>query len=145
MAEKIIAWDLLSQKAWETRERAYLVAGGKTKVGAAVLDENGQIHGGCNIQHSGRMHNEPHAEVVAISGMVVSGGQRVVAILVVAERALFTPCGGCTEWITEFGTEETLVGFQNERFGTVRTWTARELIPFHEWPVPPEEVMSARC
>src|ERR1700733_12453766 len=102
----IINWDSLSSSAWEVRNNAYIL--GKTKVGAAVLSEGGKIYVGCNVEQTFRNY-DVHAEVNAISNMITNGERKLTAILVVAERNKFTPCGSCLDWIFQFGGENTLV------------------------------------
>jgi cytidine deaminase len=121
-------WKLLSEKAWEVRERAHLY--GDIKVGASLLAENGQIYSGCNIEHNIRSH-DIHAEVNAICNLISSGGKKIKKIFVVAEMDLFTPCGSCMDWILQFSTEETLVGVQNKRGGEFRIFKPVELMPFY--------------
>ena len=106
-------WDDLALTAWKHRENARIF--GKTKVGAAVLSK-GKVFGGCNIEHKFRAH-DIHAEISAISSMVSSGNKKLDAILVVATRDKFTPCGGCLDWIFEFGGPKCLVGYQTKKDG----------------------------
>lgn len=120
----------LSVAAWDVRENAWLLGdGGKTKVGCAVSDGRG-IWTGVNIQHKYRSH-DIHAEVNAISTMVATGHHDLTYVLVAAERAMFTPCGACLDWITEFGTEDTIVAWQSSREGEINSLTVAELMPHY--------------
>ena len=66
----------------------------KFHVGAAVLDENGRIHAGCNVENASYPQGVC-AEAGALSAMVLAGGRRVRAPLVMGPgEALVTPCGG---------------------------------------------------
>jgi cytidine deaminase len=121
-------WEELAAAAWAAREHAHLV--GATRVGAAVLDDAGRIHPGCNVEHRFRSH-DIHAEVNAIASMVTSGGHRLRAILVAADREFFTPCGSCLDWIFELGGPDCVVGVQRSPSGRVRTWKASELMPHY--------------
>jgi cytidine deaminase len=121
-------WPLLSQAAWERRRNAHIL--GKTRVGAAALAGDGTIFGGCNIEHKYRCH-DIHAEVSAIAGMVSSGHSDLCAILIAAERELFTPCGGCLDWIFQFGGAACLVAHQASPDGEIKVWQAGELMPFY--------------
>lgn len=123
-----IPWKKLAEVAWCARENAHII--GKTKVGAAALSDAGRIFGGCNVEQVFRSH-DIHAEVNAIGNMVASGDRHLVAILVVAERNLFTPCGGCMDWIMQFGQKEVVVGFQKERNGEVLIFTGADLMPHY--------------
>lgn len=119
----------LSATAWTARENASIVGSG-TKVGSALLTDDGSIFAGCNIEHPFRCH-DIHAEVNAIASMVTGGGKAITAILIAAERELFTPCGGCMDWIMRFADENCVVGFQSSRDGFIQHYKATELMPFY--------------
>ena len=120
----------LGATAWLARERAHIVKADGTKVGAALREAGGSVSFGCNTEHRYRCH-DVHAEVCAVVSMVACGGRRIVAIVVAAQREKFTPCGGCMDWIMQFGGPECVVGFQAERGGPVELHTAGELMPFY--------------
>lgn len=120
-------WKRLSIVGWKHRENARIL--GKTKVGAAVLSGK-DIFGGCNIEHQFRSH-DIHAEISAISAMISSGNKTLDAILVVSERDKFTPCGGCLDWIFEFGGPECLVGYQTKKDGKITIFQAQKLMPHY--------------
>jgi len=113
--------------AWHVRELAYVV--GVTRVGCAVLDEFGRIHAGCNVEHQFRSH-DVHAEVNAITNMVAAGGRRIIAIVIVAERERFTPCGACMDWIMQFGESDCPVHFQPARGAKLHSYTASQCDAF---------------
>jgi len=123
-----IDWDELSTKAWQVRKEAFIL--GDTKVGAALIDENNKISVGCNIEQIYRSH-DIHAEVNAISNMVSAGSTTLIAILIVAERDFFTPCGSCMDWIIQFGGENVIVGFQNKPGGEIFKYSGKELMPHY--------------
>ncbi|MGC8618719.1 MAG: cytidine deaminase family protein [Thermoplasmata archaeon] len=118
----------MAKVAWEAREKAIVI--GNTKVGAAVLSDRGGIFYGCNIEHRLRSH-DIHAEVNAIGAMVAAGEKKLEAILVVAERENFLPCGACMDWIFELGGKECVVGFQSRKDGPIRLYLAEELMPHY--------------
>lgn len=120
-------WNEMVSQAWKSRENARIL--GKTKVGAVVLSK-GEIFGGCNIEHKFRSH-DIHAEISAISAMVSSGHKKLDAIVIVAERTKFTPCGGCLDWIFEFGGPMCQVGYQTKKNGKITIFTAKELMPHY--------------
>jgi len=120
-------WKDMAITAWNYRKNARIL--GKTKVGAAVISSR-EIFGGCNIEHKFRSH-DIHAEISAISAMISSGHQKLDAILVVAERTKFTPCGGCLDWIFEFGGPKCLVGYQTKKDGKITIFKAGELMPHY--------------
>ena len=78
-------------------------------VGAAVLDENGAVHVGCNVENAAYPEGTC-AEAAAISAMVITGGRRIMAIAVAGPGPhLCTPCGGCRQKIREFADSSTPV------------------------------------
>lgn len=98
------------------------------RVGAAVLDERGRVHAGCNVENAAYPQGTC-AETSALAAMVADGGKRVAAILVVADSpALCTPCGGCRQRIRELGDDDTpVLVAQGDRVGA--TFTLGELLP----------------
>lgn len=97
-------------------------------VGAAVLDNQGRIHAGCNVENAA--HPEGLcAEAGAFSAMVLAGGRRVRALAVVGDGAgLVTPCGGCRQKLREFAAPDTpvLVG---DRVQLRARFTLAQLLP----------------
>ena len=79
----------------------------KFHVGAALRDEHGRIHAGCNIENAAYPQGVC-AEAAALSAMVLAGGRRATALLVVGEGPNWvTPCGGCRQKIREFAAPDT--------------------------------------
>lgn len=77
------------------------------QVGAAVLDDQGRIHAGCNVENAAYPEGVC-AEASALSAMVLAGSTRALAVLVVGNggknnSAWTTPCGGCRQKLREFG------------------------------------------
>lgn len=118
----------LAALAWDVRDKSYLI--GKTAVGCAVMSDSGEVFAGCNVEHLYRCH-DVHAEVNAISSMVAGGATKLKIIVIAAEREQFTPCGGCLDWIFQFGGENCLVISQAVRGGRFFKVRARELMPFY--------------
>ena len=107
-------------------------------VGAALLDELGRVHAGCNIENAAYPQGQC-AEASAIAHLVLAGGRRIVAAVVVgvaepptgadadvgdgaggdvggdvggdsADATLaVTPCGGCRQRLREFAADDTPV------------------------------------
>jgi len=127
VAERVEA---MLDKAWEVRNNAYLLDEGRTKVGCAALSEDGEVFGGTNIQHQYRSH-DIHAEVAAISALVSAGARKLVGVVVVAERELFTPCGACMDWIFQLGGPNCFVGVQSARGEAMKVYTSTELMPYY--------------
>jgi cytidine deaminase len=81
------------------------------RVGAALLDERGDIHTGCNVENAAYPEGVC-AEANAIGAMVAAGGRRIVAIAAVGGAdgiEACSPCGGCRQRISEFADENTRV------------------------------------
>ena len=97
-------------------------------VGAAVLDDQGRIHAGCNVENAAYPQGVC-AEAGAFSAMVLAGATRVRALAVVGDGAgLVTPCGGCRQKLREFAAPDTpvLVGDRN---GLRAQFTLAQLLP----------------
>jgi cytidine deaminase len=100
--------DALLAAARAVRERAHAPYS-RFKVGAALLDEQGRIHAGCNVENAAYPQGLC-AEAGALARLVAEGGTRVTAAVVVGEgSAPVTPCGGCRQKLREFASGDTLV------------------------------------
>jgi cytidine deaminase len=97
-------------------------------VGAAVLDTQGRIHAGCNVENAAYPQGVC-AEAGALSAMVLAGGSQVRAVLVMGKGdGLVTPCGGCRQKIREFAGPDTPILIANAQ--QVRaSFTLDELLP----------------
>ncbi|HJV70821.1 cytidine deaminase [Ideonella sp.] len=94
-------WASLLAAAQGAREQAYAPYS-RYRVGAAVLDEAGRVHAGCNVENAAYPEGLC-AEAGAIAQLVMAGGRRIVAAVVVGEGAEpITPCGGCRQKLREF-------------------------------------------
>ncbi|MBL8306532.1 MAG: cytidine deaminase [Rubrivivax sp.] len=100
----------------------------KFAVGAAVLDEQGRIHAGCNVENAAYPQGWC-AEASAIAAMVLAGGRRIMAVAVCAEAPEpVTPCGGCRQKLREFAADDCPVWVAD--MSTQRgTYTLGELLP----------------
>ena len=105
------------------------------RVGAAIIDENGQVHVGCNVENAAYPQGNC-AEAGAIAAMVAAGGQRIVTIAVAGGGAkktrACTPCGGCRQRIHEFSDDSTRIIVKDDD-SEWHTFTMAELLPssFH--------------
>ncbi len=78
-------------------------------VGAALQDELGRIHAGCNVENAAYPLGLC-AEAGALAALVAAGGKRIVAAAVVGESPEpLTPCGGCRQKLREFAADATPV------------------------------------
>ncbi len=97
-------------------------------VGAAVLDEQGRVHAGCNVENAAYPQGWC-AETSAIAVLVAAGARRVLAVAVAGEAPdPVTPCGGCRQKIREFAADDCPVWSADAH--TVRArHTLGELLP----------------
>ena len=109
------------------RERAHAPYS-RFKVGAALLDGEGRIHAGCNVENAAYPQGLC-AEAGAIAAMVAAGGTRIEAVVIVGEGAQpTTPCGGCRQKLREFGADTLPVIVADAR-GMRARFTLGELLP----------------
>jgi len=72
-------------------------------VGAALLDEAGRIHDGCNVE-SASYGLTICAERTALVSAVAAGAKRFRAVAVASNLPhLLMPCGACRQFLSEFG------------------------------------------
>ncbi len=99
-------------------------------VGAALLDDAGQVHSGCNVENAA-FPEGVCAEANAIGAMIASGGKRIVAIAAVGGKddiEACTPCGGCRQKIVEFADENTRVLLIGDD-GGIESYSMDDLLP----------------
>ena len=98
-------------------------------VGAAVKDELGQVHAGCNVENAAYPEGTC-AEAGAIAAMVMAGGLSIVEAAVAgAGDALVTPCGGCRQKLREFAKADLVIHVCDETGRIRRSFTLDELLP----------------
>jgi cytidine deaminase len=120
--------DPLIAAAMEARVKAHAPYS-KFYVGAAMRDEQGRIHGGCNIENAAYPQGWC-AECSAIAHMVMSGGKQITEIAVIGNgNELCTPCGGCRQKIREFAKGDVKIHCCTEDGDLIRTFTLDELLP----------------
>jgi cytidine deaminase len=99
------------------------------KVGAALLDEHGKIHSGCNVENSAYPEGTC-AEAGALAALAISGARKIMEVAVVgAGSGLVTPCGGCRQKIREFAGPEVKIHVCDDGGNVKRTFTLDELLP----------------
>ena len=128
-----ISNDDLINAAREARRNAYNRYSNYS-VGAALVDDRGHLHVGCNIENAAYPLGSC-AEAGAIAAMVQQGGKRIVKIAVIggsAEVGPCTPCGGCRQRIREFADDETSI-LAIDDSGEWQEFSIKELLPasFH--------------
>jgi cytidine deaminase len=94
--------DRLVAAAASVRKRAHAPYS-KFWVGAAILDGDGEIHHGCNVENAS-YGLSVCAERHAVACAVAAGSSQLEAIAVVADTTPPTsPCGACRQVLAEFG------------------------------------------
>lgn len=105
------------------------------KVGAALIDEKGNYHTGCNVE-TAVYTTTTHAEMLAIDSMIKTGVKKFNKILIAlkGDEKPATPCGLCRQKMVEFADpnlEIISVNLdENENINKIYKFTLAELIPF---------------
>jgi cytidine deaminase len=93
--------DPLIAAATQVRENAHATFS-NFKVGAAVEDDTGRIHTGCNVENA-TYGLTVCAERVAIFKAISEGARKFKRVAVVADTDTLTPpCGACRQILWEF-------------------------------------------
>jgi cytidine deaminase len=126
----------LMQQLWQAARAAYARAYApysRYSVGAALLDEHGVIHSGCNVENAAYPQGWC-AETSALSALVMSGARRVRGVLLVGTGgAWITPCGGCRQKLREFcDPDTTIVSANLNSIGPVHCM--EQLLPYSFGP-----------
>jgi cytidine deaminase len=99
----------------------------KFQVGAAVEDDAGRIHTGCNVENA-TYGLTVCAERIAIFKAISEGVRKFRRVAVAADTAILTPpCGACRQILWEFCGDVpiTLVNLQ----GKTETYQLKDLFP----------------
>ena len=119
--------DEMVRAARAIRQRAYAPYSG-FPVGAALLNEDGMIRGGVNIENASYPLSVC-AERNAVASMVMSGYEKILAVAVATDAERPTPpCGGCRQVLWEFGGADTPVVAEAAE-GVRARWRLGELLP----------------
>jgi cytidine deaminase len=99
-------------------------------VGAAVLDDRGRIHTGCNVENAS-YGLTVCAERNAVAAAVAAGARRIVAVAVVtAAKPPASPCGACRQVLAEVAADDAVVLLAPSRGqGPPERVTLGELLP----------------
>lgn len=89
----------LISAAAEVRSHAYSPYSSH-QVGAAVLDAEGKIHAGCNVEFV-TLQQSVHAERAAVVRMAAAGARQLKAVAVVGPYS-GVPCAECRQVVWEF-------------------------------------------
>jgi cytidine deaminase len=114
--------------ARDARSRAYAPHSGFL-VGATVVDDQGQLHVGCNVENAS-YGLTVCAERNAIAAAVVSGARRITAVAVVTDaEPLASPCGACRQVLAEFAEPGAVVILAAARGSHTVAHTVGSLLP----------------
>lgn len=119
----------LFEAVLRVRDNAYSEYSGFS-VGAALIDENGDLHVGCNVENSAYPEGTC-AEANAIASMIAAGQRRIKTIAVAGGHDALekcTPCGGCRQKIAEFADGDTRILIMNAD-GSVDEYRSADLLP----------------
>lgn len=119
--------DRLHEAARAARDHAHAPYS-RYKVGAAVMDGDGRIFAGCNMENAS-FPLGTCAEAVALGAMVVAGGRTCTHVLVIGGTGELTPCGGCRQRIAELCEADCIVYSLAADGSALSEWTMGELLP----------------
>lgn len=118
--------DALVAAALGVREKAHAPFS-KFKVGAALEDETGRAHTGCNVENA-TYGLTICAERVAVFKAISEGARKFRRIAVAADTDVLTPpCGACRQILWEFCGDIEII-LANPR-GKTETHHLRDLFP----------------
>ncbi|MGB2402082.1 MAG: cytidine deaminase [Akkermansiaceae bacterium] len=89
----------LAKQAASARELAYAPYS-KFKVGAAILDSNGNVYTGCNVENAS-YGMSMCAERVALY-KAISEGRKSIQSIAISLSGAGSPCGACRQALHEF-------------------------------------------
>jgi cytidine deaminase len=94
------------------------------KVGAAILDDEGKVHTGCNVENA-TYGLTVCAERIAVFKAISEGARNFVRVAVVADTEKLTPpCGACRQILWEFcGDVEIVLSNLTGKHETLRLGT----------------------
>ena len=100
------------------------------KVGASVLDEDGNIHTGCNVENASYSLTQC-AERSALAAAVNAGmkpGTAPTLLIYATGFEVLAPCGACRQVMSELMADKALViSCRSET--EYRSWSIEELLP----------------
>jgi len=129
MKDTVEAIAKLYGSARSASDNAYAPYSG-ARVGASVLDENGNIYSGCNVESASyglTQCAERNALAAAVSAGMKPGTAHTLLIYATGFEVL-APCGACRQVMSELLADDaTIVSCHSET--DYRSWTIGELLP----------------
>ena len=117
--------DRLVEAAAAVRRRAHAPYS-KFSVGAAVLDADGEVYPGCNVENAS-YGLSVCAERHAVAAAVAAGDSKLIAVAVVtATSPPASPCGACRQVLAEFADMTVILSNPD---GERTVTTVAELLP----------------
>jgi len=110
-------------------ENAYSPYSG-AKVGASVLDQNGNIFTGCNVENASYSLTqcaERNALAAAVNAGMKPGTAQTLLIYAIGFEVL-APCGACRQVMSELLADDALI-ISCHSETDFRTWSMGELLP----------------
>lgn len=98
-------------------------------VGCALIDTKHTIYTGANLEVL--WQQSYHAEETAICGAITHDSGDVRAIVIAANRELFTPCGRCMDLIMKYCVEDAIIIHYNPKTKKESQFTLRQLMPHY--------------
>lgn len=126
-ADQVIS--VLYEPARLASEQAYSPYSG-AKVGASVLDNDGNIHTGCNVENASyglTQCAERNALASAVSAGMDAGKAHAILIYATGFDVL-APCGACRQVISELMADGALIISCHSKT-EYRSWSIEELLP----------------
>jgi cytidine deaminase len=119
----------LFESAKTASERAYSPYSG-AKVGASLLDENGQVFSGCNVENASyglTQCAERNALAAAIHAGMKPGSAHTILIYATGFEVL-APCGACRQVISELMADDAVI-ISCHSESDYHSWSIGELLP----------------
>ncbi len=107
----------LLEAAANAAEKAYAPYS-RLRVGAAVLDEHGNVYTGVNVENAS-FGLTVCAERNAVAAAVGAGCGKIRAVAIYSPDypGILYPCGACRQVIAEFGDSSTVIVVSDRSFG----------------------------
>lgn len=107
-------YSILIKRALEYKERAYAPYS-HFRVGAAVLTENNNVFGGCNIENVSFGATNCAERTAIFKAVSEEGKTSIKAIAIVSDDDCYTyPCGICRQVISEFAAKDIKIILANK-------------------------------
>ena len=121
------------KQANEILDRAY-VPYSKFHVGAVVVDTEGNVYKGINVENAS-YGLAICGERNAISSAVTDGMKKIDLIVITGNTdEPISPCGMCRQVIREFATPDTRIVLATSKNDNYIVWTLEEMIPYSFGP-----------